>query len=57
MTDGLESLYELYADAEIGFNVSEEICFDIYKQFHQGDITLDELITEADRKLSAYMKE
>lgn len=57
MTDGLESLYELYADAEIGFNVSEEICFDIYKQFHQGEITLDDFITEADRKLSAYMKE
>ncbi|MGN1423168.1 MAG: hypothetical protein ACI4XA_07320 [Oscillospiraceae bacterium] len=57
MNGGAESLYELYAAAEIGFNVSEEICFDTYKQYQRGDITLDELIAEADRKLSAYMKE
>lgn len=57
MTEGIESLYRLYEDAEIGFNVSDEICFDSYKEYHKGNLSLDQFIAEADRKLSAYRNE
>lgn len=57
MNEGVESLYKLYENAEIGFNVSEEICFEPYVMYQSGEMTLDEMITEADRKLSAYLNE
>ncbi len=52
-----DSLYNLYANAQIGFNVSEEICYDSYVKYHGGELTLDEMVTECDRKMSAYMNE
>lgn len=52
-----DSLYNLYADAKIGFNVSEEICYDSYVKYHMGELTIDEMIRECDRKMSAYMNE
>ena len=57
MNEGVESFYKLYENAEIGFNVSKEICFEPYVMYQSGEITLDEMITEADRKLSAYLNE
>ena len=57
MNEGLESLYSLYENAQIGFNVSEEICFEPYVKYHSGQLTLDQMITEADRRLSAYLNE
>ncbi len=52
-----DSLYNLYADANIGFNVSEEICYESYVKYHSGEISLDEMVAECDRKMSAYMNE
>ena len=52
-----DSLYNLYADAKIGFNVSEEICYESYIKYHSGEITIDEMTKECDRKMSAYMNE
>lgn len=56
-TKGIESVYEIVSDAEICFNISQEIYFEPYIQYHNGEITIDEFISEADRKLSAYLNE
>ena len=57
MNEGIESLYRLYENAETGFNVSEEICFEPYIKYQSGEMSLEEMIAEADRKLSAYLNE
>ena len=54
---GIGSVYDIVSNAEIGFNISEEIYFEPYIRYHKGEITLDEFIAESDRKLSAYMNE
>lgn len=54
---GIGSVYDIVSNAEIGFNISEEIYFEPYIRYHRGEITLDEFISEADRKLSAYRGE
>lgn len=54
---GIESVYNIVAAAEIGFNISEEIYFEPYQKYLSGGLTLDEFISEADRKLSAYLNE
>ncbi len=51
------SLYEVYSNAQIGFNVSEEICYDSYLKYQSGEISLDDMIAESDRKLAAYLNE
>ena len=55
--NGIESLYDIISDAEIGFNISEEVYFESYLQYLSGDLTLDAFIIESDRKLSAYLNE
>ncbi len=57
MNEGVESLYKLYEKAETGFNVSEEICFAPYIKYQSGEMSLEEMTAEADRKLSAYLNE
>lgn len=52
-----DSLYNIYSDAEIGFNVSEEICYEYYVKYHRGEISLDEMISECDRVLEVYLHE
>lgn len=56
-TSYMSDLYSIYENGEICFNVSSEIIFDDYFKFCSGEITLDSLITEADRKYSAYLNE
>lgn len=53
----IESVYEIVSGAEIGFNISEEIYFESYLQYLSGEISLEEFIDEADRRLSAYLNE
>ncbi|MCM1333592.1 MAG: hypothetical protein NC084_08790 [Bacteroides sp.] len=53
----IESVYDLASAAEIGFNISDEIYFALYREYHAGALTLDEFIAEADRKLTAYLNE
>lgn len=56
--DGFMSdLYGIYANGELCFNVSSEIVFDDYIRYCAGNIAPDELVSEADRKLSAYLNE
>lgn len=54
---GIGSVYDIVSDANIVFNISEEIYFEPYFRYHRGEITIDEFISEADRKLSAYLNE
>ena len=57
-TDGFMSdLYGIYENGELCFNVSSEIVFDDYISYCSGNIALDELVSESDRKLSAYLNE
>lgn len=55
--ESAEGLREICANAEISFSVSDELVIEPYKQYLSGSITLDEFITEADRKLAAYLNE
>lgn len=54
---GNTALYDIYANAEVGFNVSDELIYDSYVRYHAGELSLDEFITEAQRKYSAYLNE
>lgn len=57
-TDGfMTDLYGIYENGELCFNISSEIAFDDYISYCAGNITLDELVSESDRKLSAYLNE
>ena len=56
-TDYMSDLYKIYENGRICFNVSSEIIFDDYIRYCSGDTDLDSLITEADRKLTAYLNE
>lgn len=57
-SDGFMSdLYKIYENGELCFNISSEIVFDDYISYCSGNITLDELVSESDRKLSAYLNE
>ena len=54
---GNTALYDIYANAEVGFNVSDELIYDSYVKYHAGELSLDDFITEAQRKYSAYLNE
>lgn len=50
-------IYSIYQNGEICFQISREIYGGDFDQYCADEITLDEFITEADRKLSAYLNE
>lgn len=50
-------LFEIYRDSQIFFRIPDEILFESVKQYRQGALSLDELISESNRKLSAYLNE
>lgn len=53
----ISELFEIYRDSEIFFRIPDELLLDPVKQYRQGDLSLDELIAESERKLSAYLNE
>lgn len=53
----ISELFDIYRDSEIFFRIPDEILLEPVKQYRQGALNLDELIAEADRKLSAYLNE
>lgn len=53
----IAELFEIYRDSEIFFRIPDEILLEPVKQYRQGVLSLDDLISEADRKLSAYLNE
>lgn len=52
-----QSLYAAYSDSAIIFDVPSEIYRGGFERYCGGEITLDEFIAEADRKLTAYLNE
>lgn len=50
-------LYEIYENSQITFTMPWEIYQDDFNSYLNGDIDLEQFITEADRKLSAYLNE
>ena len=52
-----QSLYEIYENASITFNVSLEIYRNDFESYVRGEIDIEKFISEADRKLSAYLNE
>lgn len=56
-TDYMRDLYGIYENGRICFNVSSEIIFDDYIEYCSGKLDLDSLISEADRKYTAYLNE
>ncbi|MBD5384011.1 MAG: hypothetical protein HDR72_03315 [Ruminococcaceae bacterium] len=53
----IADLLEIYRDSEIFFRIPDEILLEPVKQYLQDALSADELIAEADRKLSAYLNE
>lgn len=56
-SDYAMGLYELYESSVIDFNISNEIVMDDFNKYLNDEITLDEMISEADRKLAMYLGE
>lgn len=52
-----KGLYEIYSGGKVTFAYSGEIYHSDFERFLGGEITIDEFISEADRKLSAYLNE
>lgn len=50
-------LYSIYENGEICFQIPSEIYANDFERYCADEITLDEFIAEADRKLSAYLNE
>lgn len=53
----IAELFEIYRDSEIFFRIPDEILLEPVEQYCEGALNLDDLISEADRKLSAYLNE
>ncbi len=50
-------IYSIYENGEICFQILPEIYAYDFDRYCAGELTLDEFITEADRKLSTYLNE
>ncbi len=53
----ISDMYDIYCDSEISFRLPDEIIADELEKYINGEISLEDMIAEADRKLSAYLKE
>lgn len=55
--EGKQQLNEIYANAEIVMGVPNELYMNDYVRYLRDEISLDDFVKEADRKLSAYLNE
>jgi hypothetical protein len=53
----IKQLYSIYENSVIDFNISDEAFADVFDRYLRDEITLDQFITEADRKLRMYLNE
>ncbi len=53
----INDMYEIYDSSEICFRLPDEIIADELDRYINSEITLDEMISESERKLTAYLKE
>lgn len=52
-----QSLYSVYSNAEVFLNIPSEIYWDDFDMYLNGEISIEQYITEADRKLKVYLNE
>ena len=52
-----QDLYSIYENGEIYFQIPTEIYWEDFDRYCNDELSLDEFINEADRKLSAYLNE
>lgn len=52
-----QSLYEIYENSQIYFDIPSDVYYNDFEKYCAGNITLEQFIEEADRKLSAYQNE
>ena len=52
-----DDMYGIFSGGKVGYAYSDDIYRSDFERYLTGGITLDEFITEADRKLSAYLNE
>lgn len=52
-----QDLYDIYSNGIVSFPLSQEIFWDDYLSYHNGEMDLDTLIVEIERKVNAYLKE
>lgn len=52
-----KELYNIYENSIIDFNISDEIFAVDFDRYLEGDISIDDFIKEADRKLAIYYNE
>lgn len=50
-------LYEIYSNGIVSFPFSYEIFWDDYLRYHRGEMELNALIMEIERKVNAYLQE
>ena len=53
----IQQCYELYQNGSIYFNVDREVYRGIFTEYLEGNIELEEMIEEAERRLEIYRKE
>lgn len=53
----ISELFDIYRDSEIFFRIPDEILLEPVKQYLNGDLSLNDLIAESERKLSVYLNE
>ncbi len=52
-----QDLFDIYSNGNLSFNLSKEIFWNDYLDYHKGVINLDSLIMELERKINAYLNE
>lgn len=52
-----QSLYRIYENAQVDFCCPKNLYFSEFEQYLNSELSLDEFIAEADRKLKAYLNE
>ncbi len=55
--EGIQKLNEIYENSGITMGVPDELYIDDYHRYLKDEITLDEFVTEVNRKLSTYYNE
>lgn len=51
------SLYSIYENAQVDFCCPKDLYFSEFQQYLNNELSLDDFITEADRKLKVYLNE
>lgn len=56
-TEFVEDVYKVFEDAQITFTMDYSLHMDGFERYMAGEITLDEFVADAERKLKMYLNE